>query len=500
MTSNWNDTMPNVLAIDQSTSATKALIFDVRGGLLAKASKSHEQIYPRPGWVEHDADEIWNNTLSVIRDTVQQHPKLASDLQWLSITNQRETIVVFDRDTGRPLHNAIVWQCRRGDEYCRRLTAAGHDAAVVEATGLKIDTYFSASKLKWIMDHKPEIADRLRDGTALAGTMDAYLIYRLTGNRVFATDHTNACRTLLYNIHQLTWDEQLCHWFDVPRASLPEVRESNAEFGATDADGALPRELPICGVMGDSQASLFALGCHHVGDMKVTFGTGSSLLLNIGRDARTRDRGTVCTVAWVLGGEPTYCLEGIVNYSAATIEWLKNQLQLIHDADESALLAGSVEDNGGVYLIPAFAGLSAPYWNSDARAAVVGLSAHSTKAHVVRASLESIAYQIRDVLEMMKEETGIAPTRISADGGATRNEFLMQFTADIVDTELRTSPVAESSPLGAVRCGALGRGVYSALDELASLSSVSNVYLPNMDRDRAGAFYEGWKKAVKRVL
>jgi glycerol kinase len=278
------------------------------------------------------------------------------------------------------------------------------------------------------------------------------------------------------------------------------VRDSNAEFGTTDAHGTLPKELPICGVMADSQASLFALGCHQIGDTKVTFGTGSSLLMNIGSNASTAESGAVTTVAWVLDGKPTYCLEGIVNYSAATVEWLKNQLHLIDDAAESAALADSVDDNGGVYLIPAFAGLSAPYWNADARAAILGMSAHSTKAHVVRAALESIAYQVRDVLEMMKEEARVAPTRINADGGATSNEFLMQFTADIVNVELHTAQVSESSPLGAARCGALGRGVYSTLDELAELSSMSKEYRPKMERSVAGAFYEGWKRAVDRVL
>ena len=394
--------MPNVLAIDQSTSATKALIFNEAGQILAKASKDHRQIYPQPGWVEHDAEEIWRNTIDVVREVSANGFKPVR----LSITNQRETIVVFDRGTGMPLHNAIVWQCQRGSEICDLLKSDGLGPTVKRKTGLMIDSYFSASKLRWMWENVPSVRQSLEDGSALVGTIDSYLIYRLTRGRVFATDHTNACRTLLYDLRYLRWNEKLCNLFKVPLRSLAQIRDSNANFGRTDVDGALSSTIPIRGVMGDSQASLFALGCHQVGDTKVTFGTGSSLLLNVGENVTEPKDGTVATVAWVLDGKPTYCLEGIISYSAATIQWLRDQLQLIQSAQETQGLAESVSSNAGVYLVPAFTGLSAPYWSPDARAAIVGMTTHTNRAHVVRAALESIAYQLRDVLEMMRGADG----------------------------------------------------------------------------------------------
>lgn len=486
--------MTYLLAIDQSTSATKALIFSPHGELLAKSSRDHRQIYPQPGWVEHDAEEIWQNTLAVIKEIAADFP---SPLR-LSITNQRETIVVFDRATGQPLRNAIVWQCRRGDARCRELKTHGHEVSVREQTGLVIDTYFPASKLSWLMENEPAISDRLADGSALIGTIDTYLIYRLTEGKVFATDHTNACRTLLYDIRKLAWSDNLCELFQIPIRVLAEIRDSNASFGATDVGGVFDQSLPIRGVMGDSQASLFALGCHHVGDTKVTFGTGTSILLNVGDTITEPEEGTVATVAWVIDGRPTYCLEGIISYSAATIQWLRDQLQLISSAEETQSLAESVVDNAGVYLVPAFAGLSAPYWAPDARAALLGMTAHTTKAHVVRAALESIAYQVRDVLEMMQAQTGVATRVIRADGGATGNQFLMQFTADIIDTEVRTSLVPESSPLGAVMCGAIGSEVLS-LEQLTAPGSARR-YCREMTAEAASRCCAGWDLALDRVL
>lgn len=486
--------MTYVLAIDQSTSATKALIFSAAGELLAKTSKDHEQQYPQPGWVEHDAEEIWQNTLAVVSEIAADYPQPVR----LSIANQRETVVVFDRATGKPLHNAIVWQCRRGDAICDQLKVDQQEDIVRCQTGLVIDTYFSASKVRWLCENVPEIKQRLADGTALVGTIDTYLIYRLTGGQVFATDHTNACRTLLYNIHTLGWSESLCELFSVPTNALAEVRDSNATFGTTDVEGALQTPIPIRGVMGDSQASLFAMGCYCVGDTKATFGTGSSLLLNVGENVSEPNEGTVATVAWVIDGRPTYCLEGIISYSAATIQWLRDQLQMIDSSEETQKLAESVENNAGVYLVPAFAGLSAPYWSSNARAAIVGMTAHATRAHVVRAALESIAYQVRDVLGMMSEQTGVATRLIHADGGATSNRFLMQFTADIINAEVRTSAVAESSPLGAAMCGAIGSDVPS-IGQLDSPGSAER-YQRKMSSETADACYAGWKQAVKRVL
>jgi glycerol kinase len=492
--------MSLILAIDQSTSATKAILFDEAGRVLDKESREHEQIYPQPGWVEHDAEEIWKNVLAVICEIVERNRGNISNLAGLSITNQRETIVVFDRDTGKPLHNAIVWQDRRGDAICEKLRGQRKENFVRAKTGLKIDTYFSASKLKWLISEQPEIAAKLKSGEAVIGTIDTFLIHRLTGGKVFATDFTNASRTLLFDIGKLRWDEKLCRMFNVPMRALPEVRESAARFGETNVTGVLPKKIPIAGVMGDSQASLFAQQCFKPGAAKATFGTGTSVLLNIGPKFSRSKSGAVTALAWVHRGKPTYAFEGIINFSAATIEWLKNQIGLIRDSAEVEKLATGVADNGGVYLVPAFAGLSAPYWSPDARAAIVGMSGFTKKEHIVRAALESISYQIRDVLDMMRGEAKIKLQNLHADGGPTRNQFLMQFTADITRVELRVSEVAESSAWGAAMNGLLALETYKSLDELAKLPREQKIFRRRMNPKLAEKNYDGWKQAVKRVL
>ncbi len=487
-----------ILAIDQSTSGTKALLFDTTGALLAKTNKLHEQHYPQPGWVEHDAAEIYGNVLTVVRDLLSENP--VNDLLCLSITNQRETFVVFDKQTGEPLYPAIVWQCRRGEPRCRELIDAGHEPMVAEATGLKIDTYFPASKITWLLEAEPGIAARLRDGSALLGTIETYLIYRLTGGEVFASDHTNACRTLLYDINTLDWGDGLCELFGVPRVALPEIRESAATFGETDCGGALSAPVPIVGVMGDSQAALFAQRCYRPGGAKVTFGTGSSVLLNVGEIPVRSASGIVTTVGWVYNGKPTYAFEGIINFTGATIAWMRDQLELISDAAETQALATSVPDNGGVYVVPAFVGLSAPYWRADVQGAVVGLTPGSTRAHVVRAALESIAYQVRDVLGLMARDAGVPLQRVQADGGAVSNTFLMQFVADMVGLEVRAAALPELSALGAVFSGMLGTGEATSLDALEALAADFDDYQPQMDPDVASRYYAGWQTAVQRVL
>jgi glycerol kinase len=492
--------MPLILALDQSTSATKAVLFDAAGQVLDRAARDHRQIYPQPGWVEHDAEEIWHNAFAVIREVAERNRKKLSQLACLSLTNQRETVLVFDRQTGKPLHHAIVWQCRRGDPICQKLRKQGHEDLVRRKTGLKIDTYFSASKLKWLIAEKPALAAKLKKGEAVIGTMDAYLIHRLTGGKVFATDHTNASRTLLFDIGKLCWNRELCRLFDVPMAALPEVRESAAQFGETNVAGALPIALPIVGVMGDSQASLFAQRCYRPGMAKATFGTGTSVLLNIGNTFRPSKKGAVVALAWVRQGKPTYACEGIINFSAATMEWLKNQLGLIQNVSEVEALATAVTDNGGVYLVPAFAGLSAPYWSPDARAAITGMTAHTRREHIVRAALESIAYQVRDVLDMMRADAKIELQNLHADGGPTRNKFLMQFTADLAQVELKVSAVAESSAWGAAMNGLLGLGVCQSLDDLAALPREQQCYLPRREAAEVKKLHDGWLAAVKRVL
>lgn len=492
--------MSLILALDQSTSATKAVLFDAQGRVLDRASREHRQIYPQPGWVEHDAGEIWQNVLAVVREVADRNREQLDRLVGVSITNQRETILLFDRATGTPLHNAVVWLCRRGEPICQKLRKQGLDEMVRGKTGLKIDTYFSASKIKWLVAEKPDLAAKLKRGDAVIATIDAYLVSRLTGGNVFATDHTNASRTLLFDINRLRWDERLCEIFDAPVGALPEVRESAGQFGETDVGGILPHRVPICGIMGDSQASLFAQRCYQPGMVKATFGTGTSVLLNIGDQFRLSEGGAVSALAWVWRGKPTYAFEGIINFSAATISWLKDQLGLIQSSSEVEKLATAVPDNGGVYLVPAFSGLSAPYWRPDARAAIIGMTAHTRKEHIVRAAEEAIAYQIRDVLEMMRSDAQIHLQNLHADGGPTRDRFLMQFTADLAGLELRVAEMADSSAWGATMSGLLGVGICRSFEELAALPRSLRTYLPQMDAAQVKRLHAGWLAAVKRTL
>jgi glycerol kinase len=488
------------LAIDQSTSATKALLFSSNGRLLDQEVLPHQQIYPCAGWVEHDADEIFNNMLKAASELLNRHTEDWGSLLALNITNQRETFVVFDRETGQPLHHAIVWQCRRGAAFCQELVVAGHADVVHELTGLKIDTYFPASKLHWLLDARPDLRARLKDGSALFGTIDTYLIYRLTGGEVYATDHTNASRTLFYDIGKLAWSQDLCDIFGLELACLPEVRESTAWYGDTDLVGSLNRRIPIYGVMGDSQAALFAQRCFTPGSAKVTFGTGSSILLNIGHEKRLSASGTVTALAWVLDGQPTYAFEGIINFTGATITWLRDQLQLITNPAETETLAQSIPDSDGVYFIPAFVGLSAPYWRADARAAILGMTPSTTRAHVVRAALESIGYIVTDVLKAMGHDAGIVLDTVNADGGTVRNAFLMQFVSDLNQINLRASQLPELSALGAVFNGGLGLKIFASLDDLQKIPAGFVEYKPTLDPTSANNLFEGWQMAVQQVL
>jgi glycerol kinase len=484
------------LAIDQSTSATKAVLLDPSGRVLDSASREHRQYYPQPGWVEHDGEEIWANLLAVCRSVLGRKPGNECELTHISIANQRETVVVFERRTGRPLHPAIVWQCRRGMQLCARQAELGRADEIREKTGLLVDTYFSASKLQWLIREHQDLAAQLRVGDALTGTVDTYLIYRLTDGAVFATDHTNASRTLLYDIHKLRWDEKLCAWWEVPRGSLAEVRSGDVTFGETTLGGILRRPVPIRGVMGDSQAALFAHRCFESGTAKVTFGTGSSVLLNVGRNMPTGVKGSVVSLAWVLDGEPIYALEGIITCSAGTLNWLRDQLGVIDEVEECETLARSVSGDEGVYVVPAFAGLAAPYWQAEARAAIVGLTAHSDRRHVVRAGLESMAYQVRDVLEMMRQESGVELREIHADGGPAANTFLMQFVADILGVSLRVATLSDQSAVGAAMMGARGSSMIPG--DPATPDEV--VYTRAMEPTLAEKQYAGWRRAVGQVL
>jgi len=476
------------------------MLFTSAGSLLDQESLPHRQIYPRAGWVEHDAEEIFNNTLKATSTLLQRHSDQWNNLLSLSITNQRETFVLFDSKTGQPLYNAIVWQCRRGDDICKQLIAAGNENIVHELTGLRIDTYFPASKLLWLLNARPDFRARLKDGSALFGTIDTYLIYRLTGGEVYATDHTNASRTLFYDIGKLAWSQELLATFGLEFDHLPEIRESSSWYGDTDLAGCLDRRIPIYGVMGDSQAALFAQRCFASGSAKVTFGTGSSVLLNIGHEKRLSASGTVTALAWVLDGQPTYAFEGIINFTGATIAWLRDQVQLIANPTETEILAKSISDSDGVYFIPAFVGLSAPYWRADARAAILGITPSTTRAHIVRAALESIGFIVTDVLKSMGKDAGIVLRIIYADGGAVRNSFLMQFVADINQINLRASQLPELSALGAVFNGGLGMKIYASLADLEQIPIGFVEYAPRFDPIEANNLFAGWQSAVQQVL
>ncbi|MFM7243131.1 MAG: glycerol kinase [Planctomycetaceae bacterium] len=491
--------MPLILAIDQSTSATKAVLFDHQGCVIDRAARDHAQHCPAPGCVEHDAEEIWANVQAVVATVATRHANRLADIAGISLANQRETFVVFDRATGRPLRRAVVWQDRRGDDLCRRLAEQGSADLVHRRTGLSLDGYFSGSKIRRLAEDEPAVRDALARGRAIVGTIDAYLVHRLTDGRVCAGDSTNASRTLLFDIDRLAWDTELCALFRVPVAALPEVRHSAAAFGETTVGGVLPRPIPIIGVIGDSQASLFAQRCIAPGTVKATFGTGTSILLNAGH-RRPHGAGPAATaLAWVIAERPTYALEGMINSSAATIAWLRDRLGLIADAAESEAVATSVPDNGGVYLVPAFAGLSPPYAAATARAAIVGLTSHSGRAQVVRAGLEAIGYQVRDVLAMLAGQAGVAPAAVFADGGPTRNAFLMQFVADVTGVELAVTDVPESSALGAAMMGMLGLGWQASPAGFSELPRSVTTYRPRMPGADVERLVRGWHEAVRRV-
>ncbi|MGD1029831.1 MAG: glycerol kinase GlpK [Opitutaceae bacterium] len=492
--------MSHFLALDQSTSATKALVCDQEGRPVAQAGREHASSFPQPGWVEQDAEEIWRNTLEVLRTAAGRAGVPDGEIACLSLANQRETIVVFERGTGRPLHPAIVWQCRRGAELCSAQDKAGREPAIRARTGLRLDPYFSASKIQWLVQRDPELRRRLEGGGALLGTIDAYLIYRLTRQSVFATDHTNASRTLLYDIRRLRWDEELCAWWDVPPAALPEIRESSDEFGATDLDGALSRPIPIRGVMGDSQAALFALAGYAPGFAKVTLGTGSSLLVGIGSRFQASEHGVLTALAGVYRGRPSYAFEGLIISAASALAWLRNNLGLIADYGESEAIASGLADTGGVYLVPAFSGLGFPHWAPGARAAITGLSSHSDRRHLIRAALESIAYQVRDALDAIRSEAGIELRSLQVDGGPTANKFLMQFLADLTGIELRAASAPDRAARGAMRAGRLGLGLAAEGGISDPAPAGDQIYRPSMPAGQVEVLRQGWSRAVRQTL
>ncbi|MGV8090616.1 MAG: glycerol kinase GlpK [Mangrovibacterium sp.] len=487
-----------ILAIDQSTSATKAILFDKKGKLKYRKSIPHKQYYPETGYVEHDPLEIWENTLISIKETLKENQLSKNEIEAISITNQRETALIWDRTTGKPVYNAAVWQCQRGVSLCNLLRQQGKNQIVREKTGLLIDPYFSASKLKWIIDHVEGVADKAKQGDLLTGTIDSWLLWNLTRGKVHATDYSNACRTMLFNIHTLQWDDELIGLFGLHRSMFPEVRFSNEIFGYTDND-LFGEPIPVAGLIGDSHAALFGQNCFSPGMTKATYGTGSSIMMNIGHQPLRAPEGLVTSIGYGINGKIDYVFEGNIHCTGDTINWLKNEVELIRDASETEALARSVPDNNGVYLVPAFAGLGAPYWDNQARACLSSISRNTTKAHIVRAALESIAYQVKDLISLMEEKGGITLSELRVDGGPTRNNFLMQFQSDILGRTVVRSGIEEVSALGSALLAGLATGFWKDLDEIQSLYEESLVFSPAMENEKNRKLYEGWKKAVERA-
>jgi glycerol kinase len=489
-----------VLALDQGTTSSRAILFDHDGRLVSTAQEEFPQIYPQPGWVEHDPEAIWRTQVDTAKGALEQAGIRAAQVTAIGITNQRETTVIWDRDTGAPLHNAIVWQCRRTAAMCDRLRAAGWVEPIRQKTGLVIDAYFSGTKLAWLLEHVPGLRTRAERGEALFGTIDSFLAWRLSGGQLHITDVSNASRTMLFNIHTLDWDDEILAELGIPRAMLPQVRPSSQVYGVTGA-GVLGAEVPIAGAAGDQQAALFGQTCFAPGQAKNTYGTGCFLLLNTGPQAVTSERGLLTTIAWQLGnnGPVTYALEGSVFIAGAAIQWLRDGLGIIAEAAETEALAREVDDAGGVYFVPAFVGLGAPYWDAYARGTIVGLTRGTERPHLARAALEAICFQSRDLLEAMTADSGIRLQALRADGGAAANNLLMQLQADFLGVPVQRPTVTETTALGAAYLAGLAVGYWSGLDEIATQWQTDAEFAPAMTADQRDTLYAGWQRAVERA-
>lgn len=489
-----------ILAVDQSTSGTKTMVVDNKGKILGRSSKEHKQYYPKPGWVEHDPMEIYENVKNLLKDVMNKCDLTPFDFRVIAITNQRETVVVWDKNTGIPVYNAIVWQCRRTAEFCDELRKQGLEDTINNKTGLMVDPYFSATKVKWILDNVQGAREKANRGELLLGNIDSWLIWKLTGGNSHVTDYTNASRTLIFNIKTFKWDDELLKIFDISKTMLPDIKFSDDIFGETKSGELFNISLPISGVIGDSQGALFGQQCFEVGMAKATYGTGSSILMNIGNQYIKPKNGLVTSIAWGIGGEIEYALEGIVHCTGDTIKWIKENLGLFQDFSEIEDMINAVSDNENIYLVPAFSGLGIPYWDSNARAAIFGMSRKSNKNNVVRAAIESIAYQIRDAVEIIQTESSVILKELRVDGGPTENKFLMQFQADILGVNIEKSEITELSSMGSVYLAGIATGIWKCKEEINSLRKVSNIYTPLMEDSIREKYYEGWRKVVKKVL
>jgi len=503
-----------IIAIDQSTSSTKALLFDEKYRMLARTNVDHKQYYPQMGWVEHDAEEIYRNTIEAIKALCKNPPNLScigeescsllkqGELEEVSlcITNQRETAVVWNKTTGKPIANAVVWQDTRGAKMCRQLLADGKAEMVMQKSGLLIDPNFSATGIKWLLDNVEGAQEQASRGELLMGTIETWLIWKLTGGKVHATDYTNASRTMLFNIHTMQWDNELLQLFGIPRSMMPELKPCDAVYGETTCEGLFSKPIQIAGVLGDSHGALVGQMCFEKGSGKVTYGTGSSVMVNIGEEPKAAPEGLVTSVGFSALGKTYYGFEGNIYSTGATLKWICDQLGLVGHPSEMEALATSVEDNGGVYIVPAFSGLGAPWWKSDVKGAVFGLTFATTKAHFLRAALESIAYQIKDLVEVMARATGGRLKEIAADGGPTKNQFLMQFQADMLDTPVVCTEVDDASALGAVIMNGFARGLWKSFDEVVGFRKVTQTFHPNPHSPLTTHLYEGWRNAVNQLI
>jgi glycerol kinase len=489
-----------ILALDQGTTSSRSILFDRAGQIVSEAQQEFAQLYPQPGWVEHDPEAIFATQLDTARQALHRAGAGADQVAAIGITNQRETTMVWDRATGQPLHNAIVWQCRRTASMCDQLRADDWADPIQEKTGLVVDAYFSATKLAWLLDHVPGLREKALKGEALFGTIDSFLIWRLSGGRLHVTDVSNASRTMLFNIHSLDWDQEILDRLDIPRVMLPQVRPCSQVFGSTTAN-LFGQEIPIAGSAGDQQAALFGQTCFSPGQGKNTYGTGCFLLLNTGTQAVTSDRGLLTTIAWQLGKdqEVTYALEGSVFVAGAAIQWLRDGLGIISHAAETERLAGEVDDTGGVYFVPAFVGLGTPYWDAYARGTIVGLTRGTDRRHLARAALEALCYQSRDVLEAMIADSGIDLEALRVDGGAAANNLLMQLQADLQGVPVQRPAITETTALGAAYLAGLAVGFWSGLEEIAAQWKMDAEFIPAMSAERREVLYAGWQRAVKRA-
>ncbi len=485
-----------IISIDQSTSATKAVLFNEQCFLVNRVNVEHKQYYPKAGWVEHDAEEIYRNTVEAIRRIVALSKDEDEVSYSLSITNQRETVVVWNRMTGKPVCHAVVWQCQRGADICKELKDKGYSDLIQEKSGLLIDPYFSASGVKWILDNVEGAREQADKGELLMGTIDSWLIWKLTGGKVHATDYTNASRTLLFNIHTLDWDEELLKLFTVPRSMMPRPLPCDSIFGETTVEGIFPEGIHIAGVLGDSHGALAGQMCFEPGMGKATYGTGSSVMVNIGEEVVKAPQGLVTSVGFAACGKVFYAFEGNIHCTGATIKWLVEKLRLIESPAAIEQLALSVPDNGGVYLVPAFAGLGAPWWNPRAKAILCGMTLGTETGHVCRATLEAIAYQIKDLIDLMTGHANVLLKELRVDGGPTKNKLLMQFQADMLDACINRSDVEEASAMGAMLMNGLARGVWKDLGEVARLRTTDNRITPVMGEAERAQLYKGWVEAV----